>query len=91
MMLTYLWDKKQTLCFTGLQVTVFSLCLCGSLGPYLGIRGFHHTMLKFCSMHCVNLGLLYVSNGASLKLGILLVLCSCQFLGDAAALPENLI
>ena len=36
--------------------------------PLLAIRGFHHTMMRFCSMHVLNLGLLYGANGSSLNL-----------------------
>ena len=38
-------------------------------GPLLSIIGFHPGCIKFCSMHTLNLGLMYACNGAALKLG----------------------
>lgn len=34
--------------------------------PLLAAKGFHHTMLRHCSMHVLNLGLLYGANGSCL-------------------------
>ena len=36
--------------------------------PLLLLRGFHYTMIRFCSMHTVNLGLCYTINGSALLL-----------------------
>lgn len=33
------------------------------------LEGFHPGCLRFCSMHTLNLGIMFSSNGASLKLG----------------------
>ncbi|CAL1132282.1 unnamed protein product [Cladocopium goreaui] len=40
------------------------------LCPLRHLKGFHHTIIRFCSMHTLNLGLLYVCNA-----GALLLLC----------------
>lgn len=50
--------------------------------PLLMIRGFHQSMLRFCTMHVLNLGLLYGANGSSLILvccGVFDPLCMCSF------------
>ena len=36
------------------------------LGPLLAVKHFDISCIKICSMHCLNLGLLYTSNGGSL-------------------------
>lgn len=38
------------------------------LGPLIALRGFHPEVLKWCSMHVVNLGLLYGSNASLMPL-----------------------
>ena len=40
----------------------------------MSIKGFHPGLLKFCTMHFLNLGLLYVANGASLHLDLISML-----------------
>ena len=35
-------------------------------GPWLGLKHFDVFCIKVCTMHCVNLGLLYTANGSSL-------------------------
>ena len=37
-------------------------------GPLRHLIGFHHTIIRFCSMHTINLGLLYVCNAGALNL-----------------------
>ena len=39
------------------------------LGPLLGLKSFHPGIIKWCAMHTIHLGLLFVCNGASLQLG----------------------
>lgn len=51
-------------CALSLVVSLFF----GSPGPLLTLQGFHPSMLKWCSMHTLNLGLLFVANAAALKL-----------------------
>lgn len=51
-----------------------------SWGPYILLRGFHPSIMQPCSMHAINLGLLYDVNGSCLKLGCLSCfkyLCVC--------------
>ena len=52
------------LCSLSLVVSLFF----GSPGPLLTLQGFHPGMLKWCSMHTLNLGLVFVANAAALKL-----------------------
>ena len=47
-------------------------------GPWLGLKYFDVLCIKVCTMHCVNLGLLYTANGSSLWLDDLFGL-SCTF------------
>lgn len=51
-------------CALSLVVSLFF----GSPGPLLTLQGFHPSMLKWCCMHTLNLGLLFVANAAALKL-----------------------
>ena len=41
----------------------------GYLGPLLGLRKFHVSMLCHCSLHNVNLGIAQDANGSTLILG----------------------
>ena len=41
-------------------------------GPLVLLRGFDVTMIKICSMHVCNLGLVYTANGGALSLGLTL-------------------
>ena len=36
-------------------------------GPLVGVRDFHPSQIRWCLMHVVNLGLLYVINGSIMK------------------------
>ena len=42
-------------------------------GPLICLRDFHPTTLKFCSMHCVNLGLCFGVNGSVLWLACYII------------------
>ena len=46
-------------------------------GPLVCLRYFHHDMIRWCSMHAINLGLCYGTNGGAL---ILLSICSAFFI-----------
>ena len=37
-------------------------------GPFIGIRHFHPSMIRWCMMHVVHLGLLFVCNGSGMIL-----------------------
>ena len=53
-----------------LQLLEFPAGLCSMLwGPLIRLKKFDISILKPCSMHVLNLGLLYASNGACLILG----------------------
>ena len=41
-------------------------------GPLVLLRGFDVTMIKICSTHVCNLGLVYTANGGALSLGLTL-------------------
>ena len=41
-------------------------------GPLILLHGFHPGLLQICSMHVINLGLLFDLNGAGLTLGLLI-------------------
>ena len=56
----------------------------GHLCPLaLSLSSFHPCLLKYCSMHCCNLGLLFTSNGSSLA-----TLLELKYFGDGS-LPEQ--
>ena len=42
-------------------------------GPLLLLRGFEPSMIKFCAMHVVNLGLVLTANGGALTFGCMLL------------------
>ena len=42
------------------------VCEFDPAGPFLHLRGFHVTMIKFCSMHVCNLGLVHTASGGAL-------------------------
>lgn len=37
-------------------------------GPLVGLRNFHPSLIRWCLMHVVHLGLLFVCNGSGLPL-----------------------
>ena len=43
--------------------------MCGNSGPLLALDFFDVNLLKHCTLHILNLGLLGVSNGSALQLG----------------------
>ena len=38
-------------------------------GPFIGLSNFHPTLIRWCLMHVLNLGLMYVTNGSGMTLG----------------------
>ena len=54
------------------------------LGPLLALEQFQPSTLRWCLMHTLHLGLLYVANGATMQLGLVTFCCapniSCVFL-----------
>ena len=40
----------------------------GKQGPLIGVRGFHPSAVRWCAMHVIHLGLLYVANGSAMLL-----------------------
>jgi len=41
---------------------------CGIPGPLVGVQGFHPSVIRWCAMHVVHLGLLFVANGSAMTL-----------------------
>ena len=39
-------------------------------GPLITVPGFHPGCIRFCSMHTLNLGILFTANGGSLNLAL---------------------
>lgn len=53
--------------------------------PLIGIRHFHPSTIRWCMMHIVHLGLLYVCNGSGLNL-----LLRCGYFGSEAGIPVSI-
>ena len=59
-----------------------------SQGPLLGIHGFQPSTVRWCMMHVLHLGLLFVCNGSGMKFGrilsnILNYICMIFFWGGS--------
>lgn len=57
------------------------MALIVSLGPLVHLKGFNAHMIKWCTMHTVNLGILFALNGGCLFPGIWFQnqVANCQF------------
>ena len=53
------------MCFVPACLSLFTLYA----GPYLALKKFHPSTIRWDLMHVVHLGLLYVCNGGSMHLG----------------------
>ena len=56
------------LCDVWLARGGFSIHPCLQPGPLVGLRNFHPSMIRWCLMHVVHLGLLFVCNGSGMNL-----------------------
>ena len=54
----YIWP-----CFASILIFLVAT----AWGPLVGVRDFHPSQIRWCLMHVVNLGLLYVINGSIMK------------------------
>lgn len=71
------------------NILVISIVLLTSvLGPLTGLPGFSVHMVKWCSMHCLNLGVSLWATGSALKS----IIEDFDWFGDRASLtPDDLL
>lgn len=59
---------KEFWVFVGLRCCHDQLLLNSCWGPLVGLKGFHPSIIRWCLMHALHLGLLYTANGGTMPL-----------------------